>query len=366
MIEQYSQGKTLLLIVDEAQNLSHKVLEEIRLLSGIESQKEKPLRIILAGQPELSDKLDSLRLEQLRQRVRLRFHLSTLSKRETADYIQHRLDIAGAEGRKIFDKDSIDLVFRYTGGVPRLTNVLCDTAMLCGFSEGKETIDVGLVNEAVNELQWVEYEQRNENRGRFSASHAQPRSKRSLRLVGNVSPPRLSEQFADTSPVEESNSAEADTPDNVYPARFDVLFKDQHITEFKLPMGRAVVGRTGDNDLQIRSRFISRHHIHINSDTEHSTVEDLNSTNGMFMLGKRVQQCTLADGDTIQLGEHKLVYRDLRSETTLPNDASEEPSMSIPVIEDVSEDEDLSDNDDHQDVAEFDDEYDGAETRVLD
>ena len=85
----------MLLIVDEAQNLSHKVLEEIRMLSGIETTKEKALRIILAGQPELNDKLNSTELVQLAQRVRLRFHLAALSKTETTAYIEHRLEVAG-------------------------------------------------------------------------------------------------------------------------------------------------------------------------------------------------------------------------------------------------------------------------------
>ena len=102
MIEQYAAGKKILLIIDEAQNLSRKVLEEVRLLSGLESQKEKLLRIIIAGQPELSRKLDSPRLQQLTQRVRLRFHLVALSKRETHEYIAHRSNVAGANGRKIF------------------------------------------------------------------------------------------------------------------------------------------------------------------------------------------------------------------------------------------------------------------------
>lgn len=349
MIEQYSQGKTLLLIVDEAQNLSHKVLEEIRLLSGIESQKEKPLRIILAGQPEMSDKLDSLRLEQLRQRVRLRFHLTTLTKRETGEYIQHRLDIAGANGRKIFDKDSLDLIFRYSGGVPRLTNVLCDTAMLCGFSEGKDTIDVGLINEAVNELQWVEYERRFENRGKFSASHGTSRpAEHKLRLV-DTKGPRLSDLLPRPGLAAESEAMYASEPEHISaeieaehartigplaPARFDVLFKDQHITEFDLPLGRAVVGRTGDNDLQIRSRFVSRHHIQINTDNKKTTVEDLNSTNGMLIEGKRVQHRAMHDGDVIQLGEHKLVYRDLRDEDgehehTSPQDQEEHDDHGI-------------------------------------
>jgi type II secretory pathway predicted ATPase ExeA len=424
MIEQYAQGKTLLLIVDEAQNLSHKVLEEIRLLSGIESQKEKPLRIILAGQPELSDKLDSLRLEQLRQRVRLRFHLTTLSKRETAEYIQHRLDVAGADGRKIFDKDSMDLVFRYAGGVPRLTNVLCDTAMLCAFSEGKDTIDVGLINEAINELQWVEYEKRFENRGRFSASHAVPASgERKLRLV-NMEAPRLSEALPGYAPVSAPDDESDGEPDaatkssggqhgeSVAPparlrvpapqARFDVLFKDQHVTEYALPHGRAVVGRTGDNDLQIRSRFISRHHMQIVTDNEKTVVEDLNSTNGMVIDGKRTQYRVMVDGDVIQLGEHKLVYRDLRmdpAEHTTPHydddlahaethtpadldDADEELSEvagleaeAFAGVEDAESDGSSTDAGDEPKTIDADDEYameseeedfDSAKTRVLD
>ena len=141
MVEQYAAGKKILLVIDEAQNLSRKVLEEVRLLSGLETQKEKLLRIIIAGQPELSHKLDSPRLQQLVQRVRLRFHLGALSKRETHEYITHRLDVAGANGRTIFEPAACDIVFRYTGGVPRLVNVLCDTALLCAFAEERTVID---------------------------------------------------------------------------------------------------------------------------------------------------------------------------------------------------------------------------------
>src|SRR5690606_9419428 len=160
MVEQYAAGKKILLVIDEAQNLSTKVLEEVRLLSGLEAQKEKLLRIIFAGQPELAQKLDSPRLEQLTQRVRLRFHLSALSKRETHEYIAHRLEVAGANGRTIFDEAACDMVFRYAGGVPRLINVLCDTAMLCAFAEEKSVVDESLVKAAVEELQWVEYAER--------------------------------------------------------------------------------------------------------------------------------------------------------------------------------------------------------------
>ena len=103
LIEQYAAGRKVLLIVDEAQNLPLRTLEEIRLLSGVETTKEKVLRIILAGQPDLNEKLDSPELIQLAQRVRLRFHLTALSAEDQQAYILHRLEVAGSGGRKIFD-----------------------------------------------------------------------------------------------------------------------------------------------------------------------------------------------------------------------------------------------------------------------
>src|SRR6187401_2232340 len=115
LIEQYANDRKVLLIVDEAQNLSNKVLEEVRLLSGIETTKEKVLRIILAGQPELNDKLNSSGLVQLAQRIRLRLHLTPLSKNDMAAYIQHRLEVAGSHGREIFEPDTFAMIYRYTG-----------------------------------------------------------------------------------------------------------------------------------------------------------------------------------------------------------------------------------------------------------
>ena len=276
MVEQYAAGKKILLVIDEAQNLSRKVLEEVRLLSGLETQKEKLLRIIIAGQPELSHKLDSPRLQQLMQRVRLRFHLGALSKRETHEYIAHRLQVAGAKGRTIFEPAACDLVFRYGGGVPRLTNVLCDTAMLCAFADERTVVDDKLVKAAVEELQWVEFSER---------LRAQDRVENTGKLSGLRGAPL---------------------------ARLEVLHRDQLVGEFRLDMGRTIIGRTPDNDVQIQSRFVSRHHAQVVSDPRQSVLEDLNSTNGVFIRAQRVKQQILADGDIIQIGEHKLLYRDMR------------------------------------------------------
>jgi type II secretory pathway predicted ATPase ExeA len=276
MIEQYAAGKTLLLVIDEAQNLSRRVLEEVRMLSGIESQKEKLLRIILAGQPELAYKLDSPRLEQLNQRVRLRFHLGALSKRETREYIEHRLEVAGAKGRRLFEDDAHDVVFRYSGGIPRLTNILCDTAMLCAFAEEKNVITADLVRAAAEELQWTPYANRK---------------------------PLNGSPFEDTGEFQRGSAQLAS---------FEVLFHDQVITDFPLMPGRAIIGRTADNDLQIRSKFVSRHHAQIITTRENCVVEDLNSTNGIFVRSQRVKHHELSEGDIVQLGEHELLYHDLR------------------------------------------------------
>ena len=276
MIEQYAAGKVLLLVVDEAQNLSRRVLEEVRLLSGIESQKEKLLRIILAGQPELASKLDSPRLEQLSQRVRLRFHLGALSKRETREYIEHRLEVAGAKGRKLIDDEAYDAIFRYSGGIPRLINILCDTAMLCAFAEEQTMITSQTVMTAVDELQWMPYADRRRNGA-------------ALNDTGTFSRPQGRT------------------------ARFELLQGNRPVSDYELPLGRIIIGRTADNDLQIESKFISRHHAQVTTTAEGSLVEDLNSTNGLFIGSKRVKQHQLQDGDVIQLGEHKLVYHDLRA-----------------------------------------------------
>ena len=158
LVEQYAAGRKVLLIVDEAQNLSNRVLEEIRLkLSGVETTKEKVLRIILAGQPELNEKLDAPELVQLVQRVRLRFHLTALTPEETQGYILHRLEVAGAHGRQLFDPETLPVIFRYSGGVPRLVNTICDTSLMIAFSSGQPAVTMTELKAAVDELQWVEF-----------------------------------------------------------------------------------------------------------------------------------------------------------------------------------------------------------------
>lgn len=176
MIQAYSQFKQLVLIIDDAQNLSKKVLEEIRLLSGLETQKEKILNVILVGQPELNEKLEMPELEQLLQRVRLRFHIGPLSEEETLHYIEHRLQVAGCGRKDVFGPDAVRMVYHYSGGVPRLINTLCDTSMICSFADGSHTVMSEFVQIAVDELQWKPYDQMMASKSESKARAAGSRS----------------------------------------------------------------------------------------------------------------------------------------------------------------------------------------------
>lgn len=159
LVDSFLKRKQLVLIVDEAQNLSPRVLEEIRMLSGLETEKQKILHVVLVGQPEMNATLDAPEMAQLLQRVRLRFHLTALSESETKDYIQHRLRVAGCN-RNLFHRDTVPLIYQYTGGIPRLINTLCDTAMMCAFADDQTEIGHTTVVNAITELQWPLYARR--------------------------------------------------------------------------------------------------------------------------------------------------------------------------------------------------------------
>lgn len=158
LLESFMKNKQLVLIVDEAQNLNARVLEEIRLLSGIETDKQKILHVVLVGQPELNDLLDSPEMEQLLQRVRLRFHLKALSPIEATHYVVHRLRVAGAPPDvELFLPETSGVIYEYTGGVPRLINTLCDTALTCAFADDLWQVSTTVVRSAIEELQWIPY-----------------------------------------------------------------------------------------------------------------------------------------------------------------------------------------------------------------
>ena len=292
LIEQCSNGKKVILIIDEAQNLSLKTLEEVRLMSGIETHKEKVLRIILAGQPELNDKLDSANLTQLLQRVRLRFHLGPLDRAEMRKYIEHRLSVAGRKQNDLFDDSCFKVIHRYTGGVPRLINTLCDTAMLCAFSDGKDTINGDDIMVAVGELNWKEHAS---NTGVFE------KLQQVARRHGT----------------------------NSHVTEIEIRSDGEMLSLQSYPPGRLIVGRSPGNEIYIKSKFVSRHHAQLVSDENGCVIEDLNSTNGLFIGEKQIKKYRLRDGDVVSLGVHELVYRDVRQVEDVANDDLSDDEASV-------------------------------------
>ncbi len=153
LLERYRSGETAVLIVDEAQNLSSELLEEIRLLTNLETSTEKLLQIVLAGQPELEERLKLPQLRQLRQRITLRCRTSALSLEETYGYIAERLRIAGANGEPIFSKEAIQAVHQYSRGIPRVVNLLCEHSMINAYVDTLRPVPAHLVEEVAREFQ---------------------------------------------------------------------------------------------------------------------------------------------------------------------------------------------------------------------
>jgi general secretion pathway protein A len=152
LIARLERNLTTLLIVDEAQNLSAEMLEEIRLLSNLETPRSKLLQILLVGQPELKTKLAQPGLRQLRQRIVLRHELRPFDEEETGEYVAERLRLAGHTGAAIFKRSGVRTVWEVTGGIPRLVNVVCDSALLLGYARGWTTLGRGAILEVARDL----------------------------------------------------------------------------------------------------------------------------------------------------------------------------------------------------------------------
>jgi type II secretory pathway predicted ATPase ExeA len=248
LIEQYANGKKVVLIVDEAQNLSKKVLEEVRMLSGI-----------------------------------------ALDKSEMQEYIVHRLKVAGRAADDLFDPGCYKIIRQYAGGVPRLINTLCDTALLCAFADEKDVVRATDIVAAVQELGWEEHEG---NTGIFGTIR---------------------------------NIAFGQTADS-HVTRIEIQTAGETVAVQSFPHGRAIVGRSPDNEIYIKSKFVSRHHAQLISDERGCVVEDLNSTNGVFVADKQIKKRRLHDGDIVSLGIHQLVYHDLREAAPKGGNADEASS----------------------------------------
>jgi type II secretory pathway predicted ATPase ExeA len=435
LLRNHEAGRRTVLVIDEAQNLSLNVLEEIRLLSGIETGDQRILSVILAGQPGFKKKLYSPRMEQLAQRAPLHFHLQALSNSETERYIRHRLRVAGCEGEELFEPGTFDLIHRHAGGVPRRINTLCSTAMLCAYAEDESVISTAAVNAAIAELERGEGadtvperlaassgpgqreeldddgQARHETSGRPEIERGMEAHDENILELGsdlsandgrvafledelerlealeseaqlrgarceepNSELATLAETIAalrkeyDESKAERVRLSRALEDANADKARLATKlqsqealiesYQQQEIAEreegevrLEPPVGAVVaeppashtpteqpalswlvrldgeapvehsiqagvmrLGSDPDNDIRIRSEFISPHHAQLISGPKESILGDLGSTNGTYVNSQRVERYALRDGDLITIGRHRFKYVKTRAE----------------------------------------------------
>ena len=153
LLRESESGNNLVLIIDEAQNLKPALLEQVRLLSNLETEKDKLLQVILVGQPELNQRLNLYDLRQLRQRIMVRYHIGPLENNEIKDYINHRLEVAGSTKKIEFSDEAITMISRFSAGTPRLINMICDRALLAGFVAETNHIDFKIIKKCIDELE---------------------------------------------------------------------------------------------------------------------------------------------------------------------------------------------------------------------
>lgn len=289
-----ADGRHVVIAIDEAQNLSADALEELRLLTCIETERSKLLTVVLLGQPQLVDLLNSAGLEQLRQRCRLRIHIDELTAEEVGSYLRHRMSVAGGHYSHAFAPGVESLVHELSGGVPRLINLLCDTALTACTVDEHPQVNADVLAEVTRELGWAE------------------------RTGVRVDP----RPAADAPPA----GAGAAFP------RLRVTHRGQAVPDFVLGAKRNLLGRDPQCAVPLESKFASRRHAVIAWEDDAWVLVDLNSTNGTVVNGRRVARHRLADGDVITIGKYRLVFaagHEASAGTGSPADSSAHPRPAL-------------------------------------
>jgi general secretion pathway protein A len=153
LLDCFAKDEKVFLIIDEAQSLKPDLLQEVRLLTNLETSKKKLLHVILLGQPELNKTLDEPRFRPLKQRITVRYHLTPLNRKETKEYIIHRLKRAGSRNIAIFDKAAVDKIYNHSKGIPRIINIICDNALLTAFALGTHLIGKNIIRDVIGDLE---------------------------------------------------------------------------------------------------------------------------------------------------------------------------------------------------------------------
>lgn len=295
-LEQHRLGKHVVIIVDEAQNLNPEALEELRLLSCIDTHDRRIVSIVLTGQRALDDMIDAPGMRQLRQRARLRQRLTALDEADTAAYIGHRIAVAGGDVEEIFTDEAVSEIHRLCFGTPRLINTLCDTAMMLSMVDGQQLLDLEAIDSAAAELRWSWLEERDEE----VAAREHRESAASFR--------------------DESGGA------NLTIYREGDLVEKVELRKFPF-----VVGRSMSNDLVVIDKEVSRRHALIDKIGGVFLIEDLKSKNGVLLNGKRRNRALLRPGDVITFGQSDVHFQtEDRGEAALAEgEQAEEHSETI-------------------------------------
>lgn len=288
----HRDGKRVVIVIDEAQNLTASVLEELRLVTCVSPGSSKQINVVLVGQPQFNTTIDSQALVQLKQRCRLRYHLKALTEEETRQYIEHRLKVAGGSFSNIFDPGVGESIYRHCRGIPRLINMLCDTAMIFAFVREAPHVDDVAIGQTVKELGWLDSDAQSPKVAFRSESKTVP--------VGPV---------------------------------LATLVDDDIGTEYPVTDGMCVVGRAPNSSVRIKHPALSRYHALIKCVDDNWTIADMKSTNGVYLNGRRIRAATLKPNDLIGIGEHTLIFRLPVHEKM--SQATERRSATLPDIEEL-------------------------------
>ncbi len=285
-LRQHFKMKTVLLIVDEAHNLRVDTLEELRMLANLEKFGRKLLQVVLVGQPGLNHLLSSHRKDALSQMVRFSCHIEPLNIKEVGEYIDHRLAVA-SNGRYSlsFPRDSLPAIMCYTGGVPRLVNILCDTMLIGACLQGLPYIDASCFHGAIKKLGWPVY----------------------LKRASDMPKPIATDNFVQQRPV----------PILV------VRQSGEIVGEYLLNRERMFIGRKEDQDITLNDRKVSRKHAQIVNIDGRYFLQDLNSTNGIYARSEPVKWHALTNNDRIKIGDCIIEYQE-----SMSKDDAEQPHES--------------------------------------